>query len=348
MCRGGVPNKMDYKRVSSGKSIGEEKASVVPRASGVVLAAPDAPASALDALSRSELARVGRGLSYVPYWTAQDRKHPKYEVTAWDGASLVEFKLLSDRVTRYNGAGRRRGVVKGLSDKSQARLWKWLDRVRTVQLVAAQFTTLTYPANFPSARASKRDLKVFLQRLARAYPEAKGLWKLEPQERGAPHYHLLVLGLGRLDDEAWRVWLMWLATTWYEVVGSGDIRHWAAGTSSERVKHPRAVGGYMSKYFSKKQDFEDSTPGRYWGKFGDLGSCLGDAVVFDATGAQVADMWRVADKLRLSVARAKVDPDRRAVAIGRARRRRNSRASRWYVCRVEVLMRYFLEGVLRS
>jgi hypothetical protein len=70
--------------------------------------------------------------------------------------------------------------------------------------------------------------------------------------------------------------------------------------------------------------------------------------VFDATGAQVADMWRVADKLRLSVARAKVDPDRRAVAIGRARRRRNSRASRWYVCKVEVLMRYFLEGVLRS
>lgn len=309
---------------------------------------PGGLSSALDSLSRSVLARVGGGLSYVPYWTAQEKSHANYEVTAWDGASLVEFKSLSERVSRYKRGGRRRGLVKGLSDKSQARLWKWLDRVRRVALMSAQFTTLTYPADYPSARASKRDLKVFLQRLGRAYPGASGLWKLEPQQRGAPHYHLLVMGLGHLDAAAWSRWLLWVARAWYEVVGSGDVRHLVAGTSSERVKHPRAVGGYMAKYFSKKSDFEDEAPGRYWGKFGDLAAHLGDAVVFDATGSQVADMWRVADKLRLSVARAKVDPDRRAAAIARARRRRNSRGSRWYVCSVEVLMRYFLEGVLRS
>jgi hypothetical protein len=206
--------------------------------------------------------------------------------------------------------------------------------------------TLTYPRNFPAARDSKRDLKVFKQRLLRAFPELAGLWKLELQKRGAPHYHLMLFGL-QSGREEWIKFRLWVALNWYQVVGSGDIMHWQAGTSVNKVKNVKGFKSYLSKYLAKDVEFEDA-PGRCWGVIGSIEQYEGDAVVFDASGGQVADMWRVADKLRLASARQVKNVDRRRVAVGRARRRRNSIASRWYVCRVDVLMRYFLEGVLRS
>lgn len=61
------------------------------------------------------------------------------------------------------------------------------------------FVTLTYPAKFPTVSRAKRDLKVFQQRLIRRFPGSGGIWKLEPQERGAPHYHLLIWGFQPLN-----------------------------------------------------------------------------------------------------------------------------------------------------
>jgi hypothetical protein len=50
------------------------------------------------------------------------------------------------------------------------------------------------------------------------------IWKLELQDRGAPHFHLLIFGLRYLPAAL-------LARRWYEIVGSGDVNHLSAGTS---------------------------------------------------------------------------------------------------------------------
>jgi hypothetical protein len=125
------------------------------------------------------------------------------------------------------------------------------------------FVTLTYPGEWPGDPVRwKRDLETWLHRLRRAHPEAWAVWRLEPQKRGAPHYHLLVFGLATLPKE-------WLSETWFEVVGSGDERHLRAGTQVQRVESWRRVIGYAAKYLAKEICELPATwqagVGRWWG-----------------------------------------------------------------------------------
>ena len=126
--------------------------------------------------------------------------------------------------------------------------------------------TLTYPAEYPEMFTCwKKDLKYFAHQLAYKYPNAGFLWKLEPQGRGAPHFHLLVWGIPLIDRE-------WLSLTWYKIVGSDDERHLRAGT---RVEFVRTFNGVMcyagKKYMGKECEAPRNWPknvGRYWGMYG--------------------------------------------------------------------------------
>lgn len=163
----------------------------------------------------------------------------------------------------WPGGGGPRGRIGGFSRGSRRRMLEFLQSVDQEAVGLPLFVTLTYPARWPGEpRRWKRDLDVWLMRLRRAQPEAWAVWRLEPQRRGAPHYHLLVFGLPRLEIE-------WLSRTWYEVVGSGDERHLRAGTQVQRVESWRRVVGYASKYLAKPveelpQDWQRGV-GRWWG-----------------------------------------------------------------------------------
>jgi len=63
----------------------------------------------------------------------------------------------------------------------------------------------------------------------------------------------------------------WFAVNWYEIVGSGEPRHLAAGTGVEIVRSMRGMMAYASKYLAKVED--DPAPeyesiGRCWGIMG--------------------------------------------------------------------------------
>ena len=91
-------------------------------------------------------------------------------------------------------------------------------------------------------RRRKADLKAWSGRLKREYPEAAFIWRLEFQKRGAPHFHMLLYGV----NVSMKVFRQWLATSWYEVVDSGDERHQRAGTGAERMDSFRAAMNYAS------------------------------------------------------------------------------------------------------
>lgn len=178
----------------------------------------------------------------------------------------------------YGGGDR--GVIKGFSAGSRRRflrtMGQWNPLIFELRLVLG--VTLTYPMEFPTARTSQRDLKAFVQRLERRYPGTFGVWKKEPQKRGAPHYHL-VLAFSeekrRLDDEGLidfrEGFQAWLAEVWYEIVGSGDTKHYLFHLSGERVVERihsyRQFMGYLAKYIGKAFDLVDGwhEPGRFWG-----------------------------------------------------------------------------------
>ena len=186
------------------------------------------------------------------------------QLTRWELArvrvmkvdTLVERKLTG----REPVGGGVRGEITGLSRQARRRM---LLVSRNCDCLFAE-VTLTYPGAFPcEGRLVKYHVKRLLQELRRH--GLAGLWFLEFQERGAPHFHLFVDGF---VDRAW------LAFTWYGIVGSEDERHLEAGTEVSRIRKPHAAAVYVAKYAAKMA--QKSVPlqyrsvGRFWGRFGGL------------------------------------------------------------------------------
>jgi len=136
------------------------------------------------------------------------------------------------------------------------------------------FVTLTYPNKFPSPAESKNHFDIFVKRFRRQFPGGGLIWKLEPQQRGAPHYHLLVWGCDKLD-----LW-WWVPKSWYEIAGGGDPLHlrWHMGECGNgnrhcvsEVKSFRGVWAYASKYLGKTFEvagWGKMWTGRFWGVVG--------------------------------------------------------------------------------
>lgn len=159
--------------------------------------------------------------------------------------------------------GASRGVVSTLSKRSRKRLLRKLasidhDKLHCMPL----FVTLTYPGTWPAdPKQWKRDLDNICKRLQRRFPNAAIVWKLEPQQRGAPHFHLLLFNVPWLDRD-------WIAQAWYDVVGSNDPNHLLAGTEVRRVRSWRGVLSYAAKYVAKVNEELPTgweNVGRIWG-----------------------------------------------------------------------------------
>jgi len=158
-------------------------------------------------------------------------------------------------------AGHKRGVVKQFSQDSRRRLTDLMASINRQRLASIPlFMTLTYPNDWPADPATwKGHLDALLKRLARRWPEASAIWRMEFQRRGAPHFHLLVFGVRFISAQ-------WLARAWYHVVGSEDLRHLGAGTEVKRIKSWRGVLWYVAKYMCKAADGMPAGPvGRWWG-----------------------------------------------------------------------------------
>jgi len=190
------------------------------------------------------------------------------------------------RTTAFKG-GEHRGTVDYFSDRSRARLGRYL---RNAVCDYPIFITLTYPAGSgEDAPEAKRHLKCFLERAKRAtgvYPlrgvqvGADGLawsvvWWMEFTAAGRIHFHLV--STHRLPTE-------WLSRTWYEIVGTENELHLKAGTRVERLHGTREqMRAYAMKYAAKSEqkDVPDrmDSPGRFWGIWGNRGSVEASTVV---------------------------------------------------------------------
>jgi hypothetical protein len=153
----------------------------------------------------------------------------------------------------------KRGKISSFSSASRRRLMRKLAMINKTDLPL--FITLTYPNHYPDdAVTYKAHLEKFIKRLKYRFPNVSGIWKLEFQARGAPHYHIFVWGLPEVDLRDF------ISNQWYEVVKSGDIKHLRAGTQIARVRSWRGVMSYASKYMGKKIEGEFEV-GRFWGCF---------------------------------------------------------------------------------
>lgn len=218
---------------------------------------------------------------------------PVCQVVIYEGAGLVCVSPIAGSMYRSRGGGVR-GAIQGFSRESRCRMLRILAKVRRDALQEAVFITLTYPGRWwpGSPSAWKRDLDSLLKRIARRYPQASAMWRMEAQERGAPHFHLLVFGAGFIPHE-------WTARVWWEVVGSGDLSHLRAGTETRGIVSPHQAVYYVAKYAAKADDGRDYLDGpggvpvvmtgRQWGVWHRRLMPFGDAVCLEVGGTAIRE-----------------------------------------------------------
>lgn len=126
---------------------------------------------------------------------------------------------------------------------------------------------LTYPKEFPTdGLLVKKHFHKLRMRLN--YYEYRYIWVLEFQERGAPHFHMLIDK--EITEEK-------LSKMWYDIVKSGDIKHLGHGVHVGKIRSKERMSHYFVKYLSKQE--QKSVPeeylnvGRFWGASRNLLEC---------------------------------------------------------------------------
>ena len=163
---------------------------------------------------QSRPASEPRGLykCHISQTLSPDRKFDDFWVKYYMGGSLVTFE--SSLATQENGFQKQEDTspterketslatidgkkqkIGRFTAKSKRKLqqrFAQLDRSRLKYL--PKMLTLTYPKKYSSDPAVwKKNLDDFLEHHFKPdFPNAFIIWKLEPQRRGAPHYHLLI------------------------------------------------------------------------------------------------------------------------------------------------------------
>ncbi len=143
--------------------------------------------------------------------------------------------------------------------------------------------TLTYPGDWltvaPHGETVKRHFAALAKRYERAWTEPLVcIWKLEFQDRGAPHFHLSTtppMGFTTIADPETGVlrsadFRTWLSITWADIVAHPDPeqrrRHRAAGTGVDyaegiKLTDPRRMAVYFAKYSTGgRKDYQHCVP----------------------------------------------------------------------------------------
>ena len=181
----------------------------------------------------------------------------------WVDGSLIKVSKPSGSVPKAGGG--KRNIILGFSRGARRRILQKMAML--IRAILPIFVTLTYPSEFSTDYTQwKKHLDTWCKRLHRRCPSAGLIWRLEAQKRGAPHYHLLIFGMDLTPEVR-----QWIATSWFEVVASGDEKHLTYGTDCQGVRSARGVRAYVGKYIAKVQaPIEDcgvdwSKVGRWWG-----------------------------------------------------------------------------------
>ena len=102
----------------------------------------------------------------------------------------------------------------------------------------------------------------------------------------------------------------WTRRNWFDVVASGDLKHYKAGTRVDKLHCRQGSFSYASKrYVSKKSEVEKLhlKPGRFWGVFNRKHLPLGQRLSFQLTEKQAVQLRRFIRRHR----RATTKPENR-------------------------------------
>lgn len=176
------------------------------------------------------------------------------------GAKYVKIKKQWINYSTESKSRGKRSAIEGFTDDSRKRLRDLFAKINTEYQEKYSgnkgiSVTLTYPGEYdPDPNTWKKHLDNFGKSLRREYKESSCIWVLEFQKRGAPHFHVCVLGVNWIPYK-------WVNDTWKRIICNTGY----ARTETRAIR--KNIMNYFSKYMSKEQGTEDYV-GRYWGVIG--------------------------------------------------------------------------------
>ena len=175
------------------------------------------------------------------------------------------FDIVPPKIKRQQGriGGGLRGIVGRFTFGARRRMMQSLSAIQGENYETILFLTLTYHDDW-QGREPRKDLDAYLKRLRRRHPDLAYVWRLEPQKRLAPHFHLLLFFPYRLTE----LQKAEMSQQWHELVEPDSPFHELYGAKVEKdLDGMEGVRVYISKYIAKVQG-EAERPewwqGRYW------------------------------------------------------------------------------------
>jgi hypothetical protein len=179
------------------------------------------------------------------------------------GTVFAIRQIVPSRAQPKELQGTKRGDVREFSRNSRRRLMVKMARL-AIQKTRTTFLTLTF-SQCPNWDFARIALKRFLMRLRRKYSRMSAVWRLERQERGAIHFHLLVFNMPYWAQDK-------IQEAWQECTEEErSIVH------VKLVRNKKMLMQYTSKYVAKRSprippSLDESTyqhaqgeTGRHWG-----------------------------------------------------------------------------------
>lgn len=138
-----------------------------------------------------------------------------------------------------NAKRSKRSVITDFSPASRGRLFDLFNQLEMDK--RATFITLTYPTIYVSEHEAKKHLRAFIKRINRKFTsvDVTGIWRMEFQERGAIHFHLVLFKLPFIHKET-------IAAIWAQVTHT-----YRPFTRIEGIDSPKKMINYVAKYVGK-------------------------------------------------------------------------------------------------
>jgi len=156
--------------------------------------------------------------------------------------------------------------IHGFSEDSRRRLREKAHSMR--RDAPGLFVTLTYHETCPSTEKIKEDFDTFWKWIEREYGgdyvrSPSCIWKMEPQDRGVPHIHLVVYGVPFVPAQK-------ISKRWHEITAETSEKHRKSGVDIETaVNRDGKLLSYLAEYFAESyQAWPGNEDGGWWAETG--------------------------------------------------------------------------------
>ena len=185
------------------------------------------------------------GLTYQ-----EKNPHSHVRVTLTYQGQYVNVKKHKNEDAQISSGGGKRGIVTHFTRDSRKRMIDQCAKLDRQKIESAferpLFITLTYVKNMRNGKEAKRHLEMFAKRLKRIRKNMSFIWRMEYQQRGSIHFHLMVFGLGFQPIHT-KNGVTGLQDHWSQVTGENSKN----SLDVEKIKSVNGVVYYVAKYMAK-------------------------------------------------------------------------------------------------